>query len=510
MHRAKLALLVYACADAGIAIEADSIRCVLEGYLRWVPPWHCCSGPVLAERHPHTRPNRQLLGICRQAFGVTLADATIWQAALWLDDAARGEEAAESLERACLALPGAPAPATPQCVLNIAYLWSLTEPDAAPCTFGAHPAERSALCSASAGCLRHWRHADMRCWTTTRLAALSRGRVASKHRRLQRTCTSDAACAGVFTRCGGAADAISGGGGAGGAGRARRGAGGAAVPGRPARRPGPGAGAAGCAAGGGAAHGRGDPGAAAQPPLLHTAATAAAACPPCAPARLASWLLAAACAVDMPSAAKWSAPMLHGSQPHSEGCMLAVLSAHACIAAEAFDMLCRCSAFWSRQLAGQEAGRQPAKCWRSSWRSGGRTTARCRRCRSCLCHRRWSTPCWAGWCACPTSAACWQRAAWWAWWTCLSMLSHAAFGNHPAMEKDSFTACDMYPEPTHPLHPCRHGRLWQAASQARSCRCFWCSAARLQPAWRPARRWTRHWRRVRLRVPLPGDAAEMT
>lgn len=29
-HRTKLALLVYSCADAGIAIEADSIRCVLK------------------------------------------------------------------------------------------------------------------------------------------------------------------------------------------------------------------------------------------------------------------------------------------------------------------------------------------------------------------------------------------------------------------------------------------------------------------------------------------------
>jgi hypothetical protein len=30
VHRTKLALLVYACADAGIAIEADSIRCMLQ------------------------------------------------------------------------------------------------------------------------------------------------------------------------------------------------------------------------------------------------------------------------------------------------------------------------------------------------------------------------------------------------------------------------------------------------------------------------------------------------
>ena len=31
VHRAKLALLVYACADAGIAIDANSIRCVVKG-----------------------------------------------------------------------------------------------------------------------------------------------------------------------------------------------------------------------------------------------------------------------------------------------------------------------------------------------------------------------------------------------------------------------------------------------------------------------------------------------
>ena len=57
--------------------------------------------------HPHTQPNFQSHSICRQAFGVTLADATIWQATFWLDDAARGKEAAESLELACRALPGA-------------------------------------------------------------------------------------------------------------------------------------------------------------------------------------------------------------------------------------------------------------------------------------------------------------------------------------------------------------------------------------------------------------------
>jgi hypothetical protein len=57
------------------------------------------------------------------------------------------------------------------------------------------------------------------------------------------------------------------------------------------------------------------------------------------------------------------------------------------------------------------------------------------------------------------------------------------------------------------LNPYRRARLWRAASQGRSCRCSCCSAARLQPVWPPAPHWTRRWRRVRLSLPFPGDAA---
>lgn len=72
--RTKLALLVYACADAGYDIDADALR---------------------------------------HAFDVGLADVIGWQAAFWLDDAARGTDAAENLERACRQLPGVAGPGTP-------------------------------------------------------------------------------------------------------------------------------------------------------------------------------------------------------------------------------------------------------------------------------------------------------------------------------------------------------------------------------------------------------------
>lgn len=122
-QRTKLALLVYACADAGLDIDADSLRCVMEttgcDVLR-----RSLHGCIL--RYPDTSPlpscsivaHGQCLRpcliyglllpscICRQVFGIGLADATVWQGAFWLDDAARGEDAAEKLERACRTLPG--------------------------------------------------------------------------------------------------------------------------------------------------------------------------------------------------------------------------------------------------------------------------------------------------------------------------------------------------------------------------------------------------------------------
>lgn len=67
---------------------------------------------------------------------MTLADGITWQAAFWLDDAARGEEAAESLELACQALPGALSPAPPShasCTCDCFVLCSMNEPDAVPC-----------------------------------------------------------------------------------------------------------------------------------------------------------------------------------------------------------------------------------------------------------------------------------------------------------------------------------------------------------------------------------------
>ena len=117
--RKKLGTFVYALADAGYDLAPDSLRSAPAYSTRKSDslPVVSCRGDCNA-RHSGLsdaallvdprccEPSSDWRARCRHAFGLGPREITGWHAAYLLDDAARGEEAADSLEAACRLLPG--------------------------------------------------------------------------------------------------------------------------------------------------------------------------------------------------------------------------------------------------------------------------------------------------------------------------------------------------------------------------------------------------------------------